>query len=37
MNNVAESQENMMEKMLEKGDQIRPKYDNFDWSKLSSS
>ena len=28
---------NLMEKMLAKGDDLRPKYENFDYSKLDST
>lgn len=28
--------DNTMEKMLQKGDELRPKYENFDWDKLDS-
>ena len=36
--NMPEVQDiNIMEKMLEKGDVLRPKYDNFDFSKMDSS
>ena len=28
---------NLMEKMLSKGDSLRPKYENFDYSKLDST
>ena len=36
--NLEEVQDiNVMEKMLSKGDDLRPKYDDFDFSKLDSS
>ena len=36
--NLPEVQDlNIMEKMLEKGDDLRPKYDNFDYTKLDST
>ena len=34
---VPETQDlNVMEKMLSKGDSLRPRYENYDFSKLSS-
>ena len=35
LHNTQES--NVMERMLAKGDELRPKYDNFDFSKLDKT
>ena len=38
MPDVADVQDlNIMEKMLQKGDDLRPKYENYDFSKLDST
>ena len=38
MKNIsAHSEDNIMGKMLQKGDKLRPKYQDFDFSKLDST